>query len=100
MMAEAVSRAMASTWPMASVFLAVIVVFGLGETLVEVGLERLALGVALGGQLGAGFLSQGLGAALGLGESLLVGGAGVFGAVISWRPRRRDRWRSSSGGFR
>ena len=52
----------------------------LGETLVEVGLERLALGVALGGQLGAGLLSQGLGAALGLGERLLVGGAGVFRA--------------------
>src|SRR5690349_10575470 len=45
---------------------------GFGQTLVEIGLVRVARRVALGRQLGAGFLRESLCAALGLGEGLLV----------------------------
>src|SRR5918993_4599033 len=53
---------------------------GFGQAGIEVGLEGLALGVALRRQLGAGLLGEGLGAALGLGEGLVVGGSRLFGA--------------------
>src|ERR687893_1800898 len=43
---------------------------GLGQAGIEVGLEGLALRVALRRQLGAGLLGEGLGASLGLGKLL------------------------------
>ena len=84
---------------------------GRGQALGEIGLERLAL-VAFGGKLGAGFLGETLGLALGLGQRLLVGDAGFLGpglhggglvqsrAIVSRRfsvmPLRRGRTRPDS----